>query len=475
MTTPRRWRLPRLPGSLRMRLLAGTLAWMLLTIALAGWGLRSLFQDHITQQLQAQLVLQLDQLSAAVNLGPAGAVEVAPMAGDPRLARPLSGLYWQVDRLAASAGQPVRNAVARSRSLWDQELPLPAPEGAEAPVASGFRALRLRDGQGHQLLAVTRTLQLPEDDAPPLRLTVAADSALIAEPIQRFTAMLLAALGALAAGLAMAVAVQLQLALRPLNLLRERLAAVRKGDAAQLEGRFPQELQPLVNEFNHVLGVNADMVQRARTQAGNLAHAVHTPLSILGNAAAQEDGPLARLVREQVDTARRQVDYHIARARAAAAIRATGLRTPVLPPLRALVRTMQRLHAGRALDFRLAPGAADGAFRGEEQDLQELLGNLVDNACKWARSTVAVSVDYAAPNGEGTGRLAIFIDDDGPGLTEAEMAAATERGRKLDESKPGSGLGLSIVTDLVAMYSGTFRLSRSPAGGLRAEVDLPAA
>lgn len=469
MNTPRRWRLPRLPGSLRMRLLAGTLAWMLLTIALAGWGLRSLFQDHITQQLQAQLVSQLDQLSAAVNLGAAGAIEVGPMAGDPRLAQPLSGLYWQVDRLAATAGQPVRNAVARSRSLWDQELPLPAPEGAEAPAASGFRALRLRDGQGHQLLAVTRTLQLPEDDAPPLRLTVAADSALIAEPIQRFTAMLLAALGALATGLAVAVAVQLQLALRPLNLLRERLTAVRTGDAARLEGRFPQELQPLVNEFNHVLGVNADMVQRARTQAGNLAHAVHTPLSILGNAAAQEDSPLARLVREQVDTARRQVDYHIARARAAAAIRATGLRTPVLPPLRALVRTMQRLHAGRALDFRLAPGAVDGAFRGEEQDLYELLGNLMDNAGKWAHGRVEVDVQRQGD------RLCFTVDDDGPGIPSDQRERMFERGVRLDEQRPGSGLGLDIVRELVHTYGGSVQAQASPLGGLRMVLCLPAA
>src|SRR5690606_26419302 len=136
------------------------------------------------------------------------------------------------------------------------------------------------------------------------------------------------------------VALQLQLALRPLAVLRQRLADVRLGRAERLQGQFPQELTPLVDEFNHVLAENADMVQRARTQAGNLAHAVHTPLSVLANAAAQESGPLAQLVTEQVASARRQVDWHLARARAAAAVRATGLATPVLEPVQALLRTM---------------------------------------------------------------------------------------------------------------------------------------
>lgn len=450
-------------GSLRLRLLAGTLAWMLLAIALVGWGLRTLFQDHVTQQLQAQLVMQLDHLSASIDWKQPGSVSVSPMAADPRLAQPLSGLYWQIDRL----GTAPQAGVARSRSLWDQVLRL--PDVPKSYPASGHTVLQLQEAQGHALLAVARTLQLPEDDAPPLRLVVAGDKALLAEPLQSFTHMLLIALGLLALGLALAVAVQLQLALRPLQLLRERLAGVRSGAAGQLEGSFPQELQPLVNEFNHVLRENADMVQRARTQAGNLAHAVHTPLSILANAAAQDHSPLALLVQEQVATARRQVDYHLARARAAAAVRATGLRTPVLPPLRALLRTMQSLHVERHLSFELAPQAHDGAFRGEEQDLYELLGNLIDNAGKSARQRVVVDVQCVQ------GQLCFTIDDDGPGIPEAEREHMFERGVQLDEQRPGSGLGLDIVRALADTYGGSVQAQASPLGGARLRLCLPMA
>ena len=449
-------------GSLRLRLLAGTLAWVVVAIALAAWGLRGLFQDHITQQLQAELAAQLDRLSAAVDRTPDGQVSVGPMAADARLDQPLSGLYWQVDEL----GKAPRTAVARSRSLWDQVLRLPpAPTGYPA---QGYRVLHLRDAQGHALLAVARIVQLPEKGAPRLRLAVAADTALIAEPIQRFTHLLLMALGLLAAGLALAVVLQLQLALRPLTVLRRRLTAVRAGRAARLEGNFPRELQPLVVEFNHVLAENATMVEQARAQAGNLAHAVHTPLAVLANAAEQEDSAFAQLVREQVGNARRQVDYHLARARAAA-VRATGLAIPVLEPVRALLRTMERLHASRQLRFELAPGAADAAFRGEEQDLYELLGNLLDNAGKWARSHVQVDVRR-----EG-GQICFLVDDDGPGIPEAERARMFERGVQLDERHPGAGLGLDIVRTLAETYGGSVQALESPLGGLRMRLWLPAA
>lgn len=454
-------------GSLRMRLLLGTFVWIAVAIAVAGWGLRGLFQEHVNQQLQDQLVGQLNQLSAAVNFDANNRLEVQPLTGDARWSTPLSGLYWQVDVLSPDG--PAQLGVMRSRSLWDQVLPLPADTAFPGTSRNGYAVLHLQDPQHHELLAVSRPLQLPEAKAPLLRLTVTADQALVAEPIQSFTTMLLAALGSLAAGLLLAVAVQLQLALRPLDVLRQRLTAVRTGAATQLDGQFPNELQPLINEFNHVLGANADIVQRARTQAGNLAHAVHTPLSILGNAAAQENSPLAQLVQEQVATAQRQVDYHLARARAAAAIRATGLRTPVQAPVQALLRTMQRLHAARHVQFEQTGNASDLAFRGEAQDLFEMLGNLLDNAGKWARSHVQLHVER-----EGA-QLCFTVDDDGPGIPADQRQQIFARGQRLDEQRPGAGLGLDIVRELAHTYSGTVSADASPLGGLRMRLCLPAA
>lgn len=455
--------------SLRSRLLLGTLVWITLALALAGWGLRNLFHEHVDQQLQDQLVRQLDQLSASVNLDTRRRVDVAPMAGDARLERPLSGLYWQVDALTED-GSVEHSGLARSRSLWDQDLQLPATLPAPTQGRRGYSVLELHDSQGNALTAVSRPLQLPEADAPRLRLTVAADQALLAEPLQRFTTMLLVALGLLAGGLLLAVAVQLHLALHPLRLLRRQLSAVRTGQAAQLQGQFPNELQPLVSEFNHVLAANADIVQRARTQAGNLAHAVHTPLNVLGNAAAQEHSPLAQLVREQVATATRQVDYHLARARAATGVRATGLRTPVQAPLQALLRTMERLHAGRQLQFSLHGANAEMAFRGEEQDLFEMLGNLLDNAGKWAASQVRLEVQREGDS------LCFTVDDNGPGIADdAQRQRIFERGERLDEQRPGTGLGLDIVRELAHTYGGSIEALPSPLGGLRMCLCLPAA
>ena len=452
----------RAPGSLRWRLLAGTLAWIVVTVVLAGWGLGSLFRQHITEQLRAELTLHLNQLTAAVNVAPDGRLVVSPPLSDPRLEQPLSGLYWQIDRLDEH-GRPVAVGAARSRSLWDQVLALPAADNADG-------VYDIAGPEKHRLTALTRMLEPAETEAAPLRLIVAADSQVLAEPIGRFNHMLLISLGALAAGLTVAAVVQVMVGLRPLARLRRQLARQHGGASVRIEGSFPSEIQPLVDDFNRVLAVNADMVQRARTQAGNLAHAVKTPLTILGNAAAREEGPLAALVQEQVGMARRQIDYHLARARAAAASDAADSRTPLRKPIEGLLRVMQRLYAQRGLQLEM-PEFADGlVFRGEEQDLQEMVGNLLDNACKWAERQVQVTALAADP-----GQLLIQIDDDGPGIADEERERIFLRGVRMDEQRPGSGLGLDIVRDLATTYGGQVRAERSPLGGLRVSLWLPAA
>ncbi len=450
-----------LRGSLRFRLLLGTLFWIAATILVAGWGLGNMFRQHVELQFHAELKTHLDQLTAQLALDGQGRPTLAMPLSDPRLNKPFAGLYWQIDRLAGS-GFPASTAVMRSRSLWDQVLRVPA----DAPASGDVHQHRIAGPQGETLGMVERSVRI---DALPLRLIVAADEGLMIEPVARFNKELWLALGVLGLGLALAALVQVFIGLAPLRKLRAALGRVHRGEAQRMEGAFPAEIMPLVEEFNTVLARNAEVVERARTQAGNLAHALKTPLSVLANSADGKDDALARLVAAQVEMARRQVDYHLARAQAAAAARLPGARTPLGPVVDGLVRTMRRIHAGRDLELVVQPMPASLAFRGEAQDLQEMLGNLLDNACKWASRRVEIDAGIEQD------RLVIRVDDDGKGIAAEQREAMLRRGVRADQQVPGSGLGLAIVDDLARMYGGQVVLADSPLGGLRAVLTLPAA
>ena len=381
---------------------------------------------------------------------------------DPRLNKPLSGLYWQIDRIAAAGEHPVK-AVLRSRSLWDETLAVPA----DAPADGEIHQHRIEGPQGVALRVVERTVTI---DTHSLRLMVAANESLMTKPIAEFKGHLWMALVILGVGLSFAALMQVVVGLAPLRTMQDALGRVRHGDARNMEGTFPSEIMPLVNEFNTVLAQNAEVVERARTQAGNLAHALKTPLSVLANAAnAPEirDDDLARLVASQVDTVRKQVDYHLSRAQAAASVQVPGMRTAVEPVIQGLVRVMQRVHADRQLEFAVLHDQANLAFRGEEQDLQEMLGNLIDNASKWANSRIEIQTRVEQE------RLTISVDDDGQGIALDQRDTVLQRGVRVDQQVSGSGLGLAIVDDLARMYGGQLALADSPLGGLRASLILP--
>jgi len=449
--------------SLRFRLLLGTLCWIAASILVAGWGLGKLFQQHVATQFDAELQTHLDQLTAQLALNEQGQPMLVLPPSDPRLNKPFAGLYWQIDRLA-SADFPATAAVLRSRSLWDQILAVPA----DALVSGELHRHRISGPEGKMLRLIERHVEI---DALPLRLIVAADESLMIEPVARLNGKLWLALGILGFGLALAALVQVFVGLAPLRSLHTALGRVREGAMQQLEGGFPTEIMPLVTEFNRVLTQNAEVVERARTQAGNLAHALKTPLSVLANAAdatKNKDGDMARLVATQVEMARKQVDYHLARAQAAATMLLPGTRTPLQPVIEGLTRTMRRIHAERNLELIVQPFPALLAFRGEEHDLQEMLGNLIDNACKWATSRIEISARVEQD------RLLVSVDDDGKGVALEQRETILRRGVRADEQVPGTGLGLAIVDDLAHMYGGQLALADSPLGGLQATLTLPA-
>jgi signal transduction histidine kinase len=454
-------------GSLRLRLLAGTLFWIAASIIAAGWGLGNLFQQHVEVQFHAELKTHLDQLTAQLTLDDKGLPTLALPLSDPRLSRPYSGCYWQIDEIKADTS--AASGLLRSRSLWDHVLTVPP----DSPANGEIHRHRIAGPEGKALGMVERSVRI--DDSPDgkprsFRLIAAADESLMTEPVARFSGALWLALGMLGIGLVIAALVQVFIGLAPLRKLHAALGKVRGGETPQLDGDFPAEIMPLVDEFNTVLAQNAEVVERARTQAGNLAHALKTPLAVLANAANSanpQKNELARLVVDQVDTARKQVDYHLTRAQAAATTRMPGTRTALLPIIDGLVRAMQRIHAERALELRVQPMPATLAFRGDAHDLQEMLGNLLDNACKWASHRVEIG---AADHGD---RLLITLDDDGKGLATEQREAVTQRGVRADEKVPGSGLGLAIVADLAQMYGGGIMLQDSPLGGLRVVLTLP--
>jgi signal transduction histidine kinase len=322
------------------------------------------------------------------------------------------------------------------------------------------------------LRLVERTVDLGEEGN--FLVAVAGDAAEIEEDIRSFDRALLMTFCGLALILLLTTGFQVRFGLLPLKRISEQLAAIRSGNAERLEGQFPVEIAPLAREANALLDANREIVERARTHVGNLAHALKTPLSVIMNvASARADDPLSQKVQEQTDIMRDQIARHLERARMAARLTVVGTVTEVAPVVYSIARTMEKTNRNKELRLKVdAP--EDAKFRGERQDLEEMVGNLVDNACKWAQSRVSIEVLEERPEADRQ-VVRIIVDDDGPGLTAAEREQVARRGRRLDETKPGSGLGLSIVVEVAALYGGTFSLGSAPIGGLRAELVLPGA
>ena len=389
--------------------------------------------------------------------------------GEPLFELPLSGWYWQITRLDST-----KPDVRASRSLFAERLPQLADAGV--PSAPGGARKGYALGPDDRRLRIVERFIDAGDDGRYLVQVAASPEELTAD-INGFNLWLGLTFALLGLALVGSTALQLRFGLRPLRRIRAGVAAIRRGEGERLEGGFPPDLAPLASELNLLIDSNREIVERARTQVGNLAHALKTPLSVLVNEAdAQgcETSELAAKVREQTDIMRDQVSYYLDRARTAARVSVIGTATDVTATVQALVRTFDKIYLERGISFEAA--LPDGLrFRGERQDLDDLVGNLIDNAGKWAAAHVRVSAEAADVDSGGASQIVVTVDDDGPGLPEQEREFATRRGRRLDETKPGSGLGLSIVTDLASAYGGQFSLHDSPLGGLRAVLRLPGA
>src|SRR3954454_6250717 len=453
-------------NSLALRLFLSATAVTVVILLITGVVLSSLYREGVERSFDRRLDVYLKTLVAEVS-APEDTEKLPQALSEPLFDLPLSGWYWQTIKLSGSKPE-----VKASRSLWDGGLPhlddLHVPTGPD-----GTRKRYVTGPEDQRLRLVERTVDLGEEGR--YLVAVAGDAQEIEEEAQSFDRALTVTFGVLAVVLLLTTMFQVRFGLAPLKRISESLAAIRSGKAERLEGRFPEEIAPLARETNALIDANREIVERARTHVGNLAHALKTPLSVIVNEARGDD-PLAAKVREQAAVMRDQVQHHLERARIAARATVVGTVTEVAPVVTALARSMEKIHRDRgiAIDIEATPAPK---FRGEKQDLEEMIGNLVDNACKWAQSRVAIEVLTGRAETAATHTLRVVVDDDGPGPnpSQRERIQVPRRGNRLDETKPGSGLGLSIVTDLAALYGGALTLGTAPIGGLRAELVLPAA
>ncbi|HSV28922.1 MAG TPA: HAMP domain-containing sensor histidine kinase [Candidatus Omnitrophota bacterium] len=428
---------PRPVASLTIRLVAAALVWLAVLLALGGVVLAQAFRQSVEQEFGHRLDALLRAVVAATEIAPDGSVTMTRPLGDPRFDQIFSGWYWQV---SPSHGRP-----ARSRSLWDATLP-----AHQGPHLAG--------PADEPLMVAERDVEFP--GAGKVHVLVAGDLREVLAETRKFDTLLMAAMGLLGLGMALAVVIQVRFGLRPLRRMEQDLEAVRRGEQARLAGSYPQEVAPLAEAMNGVLDHDQVLIERARTHVGNLAHSLKTPLSVLQ--AEMHAGPDPTVVRDQVQSMTRLVEYHLGRAAAVAgAGRALGTQVPVAAVAADLARVLGRIHPDKAIRLDVAE---DTVFRGQREDLEEILGNLADNAAKWARSTIRIA-----------GRDSVLtVEDDGPGLSPEQAEAAAGRGARLDERVPGWGLGLAIVTDLVAINGGTAEFGRSDLGGLKVVVTFPA-
>ena len=414
------------------------------------------------------LKFELDNMIAAAEPDAQGAVSLRGRFADPRFERVYSGWYWQITPANSRSGAP--NDMQTSRSLFGGTIKATDSSSGVGGLVWGHGegpdAQRVRFVSRRVVFPVT-AMHNPNDTRAYVLLVAASVSELEAEE-QHFNGTLFWSFALLGAGLIGGIFIQVLIGLQPLRRVSEALARIREGKARRLEGHFPAEIAPLASELNSLIEHSAEVVGRARTHVSNLAHFLKTPLSVLSSEASAQPGPLADAVLRQVTTMRRQVDHYLARARAAGAVDALGNRTPVKPVLDDLARVLSRIHRDRGLEI-VVDCPTSLAFRGERQDIEEMAGNLIDNACKWA----AKRVEVTARRAQGA-QLELRIGDDGPGLDPQERTHVGQRGERLDEGVPGTGLGLAIVNDIAKLYGGALTLDQSALGGLEACLALPA-
>lgn len=428
--------------------------WISILLIGGGVALDRILVSAVTRSFDDGLNFVLTAMISSAEIGPEGEVLFNRPLADQRFLEPASGLYYQI------SGKGHEDW--RSRSLWDRALRVSPPD------TTGFNAHDSIEFPGEPLRVLQQEVILPGSKTHWNFIVAQARGGLDAQ-IKALRTTLVQSFALLGLGLVILAALQVFYGLRPLRKIRKEIARMRDGEKARITEALPREVRPLVDELNGLLDHVEQQAEEARTHAGNLAHALKTPLTVVMNAATAQSGDLGPTVMRETATMRRQIDHHLARARAVGRRGAAQARAPVWPSLEAVERAVDRLYPEVRVD---RDGDHDAIVRVERQDLEEMLGNLVENAAKYGGGSVFVTVSQRTADG----MVDIIVEDDGNGIPTSERERIFDRGARLDTGKPGTGLGLAIVRDVAEIYGGDVSLDESEdLGGLLVRLCLPKA
>lgn len=453
--------------SLTARVLLLTTLWSAVALVVIGLVISNIYRKSAERGFQDLLRAQLSSVVNSVTISDQGGLTGNPQLGDLRFSQPKTGWYWIVEPL----GTYTTTSLV-SPSLGASNLPVVSV--LEAPFDKLYqRYYIVTDAFGNRVQVVETEIQFDTDHAARFRVT--GNVAVVEDDVRNFSHSLYFALVGFGVGSLIVNALAILYGLKPLDKARAALERIRAGESERLQGDFPREILPLANEVNALIESNRRIVERARMQVGNLAHSLKTPIAVLLNESRVLERSHGELVKSQAEAMQGQVQSYLNRARIAAQRESVLARTEAEPALERLVRVMRRLNADKEFELIVSPNLA---LAMEQQDLEETVGNLLENAARFAAHKVLLSATEAPPDVKGMDPVRrhwveLVVEDDGPGLEQDQIREAMKRGRRLDESKPGTGLGLSIVSEITNEYQGRLELSRGASGGLRASLILP--
>ncbi|MGF1753964.1 ATP-binding protein [Vibrio makurazakiensis] len=428
--------------SLKSRLLLAAAFWLGAMILAAGLGIPKLVNDYLVDDVKQQLSLAMDELTANIETDNNGDLVMLGRLSDPRFYQPYSGLYWS----AMTSEQTLR-----SRSLWDKNLSF-----KKKPLK-----LTITGAKDEKLIYITQSVYLPDLNAP-VTITIGLDEDPLESTLNQITGQIWLILSMLFAGVLLLIGIQVSWSLLPLNRMQKELALLRQGKQQALGDNYPKEVSPLVSDLNALLFHYQELLERARNHAGNLSHALKTPLSVLKNEVSTLPEQDSTKFRQPLDQIQSQIDYHLGRARMAGSMNILSVKASPSERVDAISMAFDKVYAHNEITL-INELDSELEVAVDKTDLDEMVGNLLENGYKWAQSIIRVHSETLT-----NGNIALIIEDDGPGIPKEKWQLVTKRGVRLDETTPGTGLGLNIVCEMAHSYRGHLELSQSSMGGLKA-------